>query len=728
MTVNRTTLLDLPLPVTGTESGTWGDTTNNGLSQYMDIAIAGMNSLTSANFTAGALTLANTLGDSSATNIAAGSAQYATIRVSSLAVNSTITAPGSNRSYRIINADATYSLTIKASGQTGVTFLPGQTGVVAFNGTDYVIVGVVGAGTATDNAVARFDGTTGEIIQNSGVTIDDSNNVSGIAQLNITTLDTTNIEVTNIKAKDGTAAGSIADSTGVISITSNPVLSGGTANGVLYLNGSKVATSGSALTFDGTNFGVGTSNFEMYDTNAGSNVSTFYRLKYTGGNGQTNVGTAFSNDSSGSALGFWRNNSAAKPVRGAAISADWASITAGSESASLIFSTQSGGSAASEQMRLTSTGLGIGTSSPSVKLQVSGSTAAGAISTRVTNTDATGMSTVEFSDGTNTKGQIWAGNGSYASFGGAGSLNYSANSGPHVWYTNYITGGERMRLDSSGNLGLGVTPSAWRSLEKALQIGSGALHSYQSAGINVSSNAFTNSSNQDIYVVNGYANRYLQAVGTGEHYWYTAPSGTAGNAITFTQAMTLDASGNLAVGTTSTESGVRLWVGNSAAQFNWTKVSNSLNSLYAGVRDTGEAAVSSSNAYPLLFYTNGTERARITSGGLVQVSSGGSVQIGDTAARATTAGTNRLDIFNGTAPVGTLSNGISIYSSSGEAYVMDAAGNATLFSPHDAETNEWIFKSKHTPTGKTLKIDVEKLLRFINDHFGLDAVHEFIEP
>ena len=103
------------------------------------------------------------------------------------------------------------------------------------------------------------------------------------------------------------------------------------------------------------------------------------------------------------------------------------------------------------------------------------------------------------------------------------------------------------------------------------------------------------------------------------------------------------------------------------------------------------------------------------------------MQVGGTAARATTAGTNRLDIFNGTAPVGTLTNGISIYSSSGEAYVMDAAGNATLFSPHDAETNEWIFKSKHTPTGKVLKIDVERLLKFVNDHFGLDAVHEFVE-
>lgn len=114
-----------------------------------------------------------------------------------------------------------------------------------------------------------------------------------------------------------------------------------------------------------------------------------------------------------------------------------------------------------------------------------------------------------------------------------------------------------------------------------------------------------------------------------------------------------------------------------------------------------------------------TERMRITSAG--------NIMIGGTANRGTTVGTNALQIFNGTAPAGTLTNGISLYSSGGEAYVMDAAGNATLFSPHDSETNEWIFKSKHTPTGKVLKIDVERLLKFVNDHFGLDAVHEFIE-
>jgi hypothetical protein len=46
----------------------------------------------------------------------------------------------------------------------------------------------------------------------------------------------------------------------------------------------------------------------------------------------------------------------------------------------------------------------------------------------------------------------------------------------------------------------------------------------------------------------------------GQHQFYTAPSGTAGNAITFTQAMTLDASGNLLVGATSRAAQERLSV------------------------------------------------------------------------------------------------------------------------------------------------------------------------
>jgi len=43
-----------------------------------------------------------------------------------------------------------------------------------------------GAASSTDNAVARFDSTTGKIIQNSGVIVDDSNNITGVAKITAT--------------------------------------------------------------------------------------------------------------------------------------------------------------------------------------------------------------------------------------------------------------------------------------------------------------------------------------------------------------------------------------------------------------------------------------------------------------------------------------------------------------------------------------------------------------
>lgn len=119
----------------------------------------------------------------------------------------------------------------------------------------------------------------------------------------------------------------------------------------------------------------------------------------------------------------------------------------------------------------------------------------------------------------------------------------------------------------------------------------------------------------------------------------------------------------------------------------------------------------------LSFWTNNTKR--------VEVSNVGNVSIGGTATRATTVGTNALQIFNGTAPVGTLTNGCSFYSTAGEMRVMDAAGNATLLSPHEKGTNYWIYDSIDTTTGKRLKIDMEQMMKFLNDKFKLNFVHEY---
>jgi hypothetical protein len=74
--------------------------------------------------------------------------------------------------------------------------------------------------------------------------------------------------------------------------------------------------------------------------------------------------------------------------------------------------------------------------------------------------------------------------------------------------------------------------------------GSTGTYSFADLGANF----YFNGTNE-LYLGSDFATKYRQISGT--HAWYNAPSGTAGNAITFTQAMTLDASGNLGIGTTS---------------------------------------------------------------------------------------------------------------------------------------------------------------------------------
>jgi hypothetical protein len=114
-----------------------------------------------------------------------------------------------------------------------------------------------------------------------------------------------------------------------------------------------------------------------------------------------------------------------------------------------------------------------------------------------------------------------------------------------------------------------------------------------------------------------------------------------------------------------------------------------------------------------------------TSSGDLSLAPAVSVNIGGTANHGTTAGTNVLSIFNGTAPVGTLANGISLYSTAGECRVMDASGNATLLSPHDSE-GAWVFDSKDVE-GKRLVIHMEKFMKALEAHFGWGFVEEFIE-
>jgi hypothetical protein len=261
----------------------------------------------------------------------------------------------------------------------------------------------------------------------------------------------------------------------------------------------------------------------------------------------------------------------------------------------------------SEATRLTSTGLGIGTSSPSNKLHVTVSAASTAVAAFY-NTDTAD------------------GNGVYIKAGGS-------NSGKYALAIDNAASSSLLFLDSSGNLGLGVTPSAWASPFKNIQVGNGAGFTGRTDAMTayMSSNYYYNDG--DKYIGTGNATLYTQI--SGQHIFYTAPSGTAGNAISFTQAMTLDASGNLGVGETSpstfgrivSRGGTFALVTDTAAQRRlsfWSQANGNSENAYIQVQNDG----ATTNTGEILFATKNNagslaERARITSGGYFKASNNG---------------------------------------------------------------------------------------------------------
>ena len=151
-----------------------------------------------------------------------------------------------------------------------------------------------------------------------------------------------------------------------------------------------------------------------------------------------------------------------------------------------------------------------------------------------------------------------------------------------------VTDSSNLVFDGS-NLGIGVTPSAWRTTDRAFEIGSvgkGLSAPTSSNSVFLATNWYVNTTPANVYAANGYASRYAQSDGT--HIWSTAPSNSsgAGAALTFTQAMTLDA-GNLLVGTTSNAGGDRLNVVGGGVKVNASGTAFNILSLQDSVDQSG---------------------------------------------------------------------------------------------------------------------------------------------
>jgi hypothetical protein len=218
MTTGNTTLLGLALPVEGELDGTWGDVVNDSLTSLVDSAVAGTTTLSAD----ADVTLTDTA-------LAANQARQAVLlwTASNGASTRNVTAPARSKPYIVINA-GTGSIVLRGAGPTtGVTIIAGEKCLAAWNGSDFIKVStstaaagdVVGPASATDSALAAFDGTTGKLIKQAAtVTV----------------------------AQGGTGATTLT--------ANNVVLGNGTSNPLFVAPG----TSGNVLTSDGTTWASST--------------------------------------------------------------------------------------------------------------------------------------------------------------------------------------------------------------------------------------------------------------------------------------------------------------------------------------------------------------------------------------------------------------------------------------------------------------------------------------
>jgi hypothetical protein len=414
MTTAYTSLLGLALPVTGELSGTWGDTVNNSITSLVDTAVAGTTNVSADSN----VTLTTTTG-------ASNQARQAILLFSGARTAiRTVTAPAQSKIYTVINATTGgFAVQLVGAGPTtGVTIANGAKTVVAWNGSDFVEV----------------------------------------------------------------------------SSPSSIILPGGTANGVLYLNGSKVVTSGSALSFDGTKLevnvpgttgttsafrlsrgvGYGTTDFKQYYTSStnygltiGNTLNDYLTLNLANGNlglGVTpdpwyTLGTAFESygyafegrsgtpdysaywtnaylNATGSAFVYRGNGFASAYLQGQG-SHRWRTAPSGTAGNGITFT---------EVMTLDASGnLGIGTTSPSYRLDVSGFNA----TARINSSVAGGNSELRFLNGTGNNAAILFGDTDAAD---VGFIQYvhSDNS-----LRINVNAAERARIASDGNFLLGGTSS-----------------------------------------------------------------------------------------------------------------------------------------------------------------------------------------------------------------------------------------------------------------------------
>jgi len=372
------------------------------------------------------------------------------------------------------------------------------------------------------------------------------------------------------------------------------------------------------------------------------------------------------------------------------------------------------------RMRIDSSGnVGIGTTSPSDKLTVDGSI--------VSQNAAQG-----------------AGNLQLQGYGATAFINHSGT-GDLIFRlgTSYS---ERMRITSDGNVGIGIAPNATGGGYKALQLGLMTNWAFPTTGSAYRShNLYYDGTNRK-YVTTGTAHEYEQS--SAGHVFSTAASGTAGTNVTLSEAMRIDSSGRVGIGTDSPSSydfndPAKLVVANTSGNSTLSIASGSSSIGYLAFADgtsgtsryAGSILYNHSTNYMSMQTTDGTERMRIDSSGsltldpnangahylVLNTSTSGDghiiLQRNTSNKYQIAAGTsNELQFYNYTAGSESMRIdssgrvGIGTTSPQGKFNVSDSGGYGFEFFPNDASLNHLLSYDRTASVYRDFKLSGSQII------------------
>jgi len=243
----NTSLIGLTLPVQGTLSGSWGNTVNNAISQIVDVAVAGTQTITVDTD----INLAVTTGTDSSTGLTANSSQYAVLLCTGARTALRfINTPKQSKTYVVIN-DTTGGFAVTVRGgpstpTTGVTVAAGTRAIIAWNGSDFVNVG--GGSAAGSDTQVQFN-SSGSFGASANMTFDGTKlTVGNILDSGLTASKPVFTDASKNLVSTGTL-GVDQGGTGLTTLTANNVILG---NGTSTPTFVAPSTNGNVLVSNGT--------------------------------------------------------------------------------------------------------------------------------------------------------------------------------------------------------------------------------------------------------------------------------------------------------------------------------------------------------------------------------------------------------------------------------------------------------------------------------------------